>query len=197
MATNFVIGLPHNPGFDPEREGWQKVREPGATTALILGNIFSVLLLGLAYFVAATWWEFSVEALFTEHALWLMPIFVGLIILHERLHAVFHPGWGRSPHTVYGFIPKGLAFFAHYDARVTRNRSIIILAAPFFGFTVVPLLVASIWPPLALLACYIAVINASFSSLDLFNTALILRDAPPGSEIRNQGWQSYWRLLDE
>ena len=197
MTTNFVIGLPHNLSFDPESEGWQQIKEPDATTTIVLGNIFSVLLFGLAYFVASTWWEYSFEALFMEYSLWFIPIFVGSIVLHERLHAVFHPGWGWSPYTLYGFIPNALLFFACYDASVTRSRYVAILVAPFIGLTVVPLLVAAIWPQLTLLACFIAVMNTAFSSLDLFYTALILRRTPPGSEIRNQGRQSYWRLLDE
>ncbi|GAB1394878.1 hypothetical protein MASR1M60_30420 [Rhodocyclaceae bacterium] len=101
-----------------------------------------------------------------------------------------------STPTTYGVIPRSLTCYAHYDASVTRSRVVVILLTPFIGLTFIPLLIATIWPSIALIAVFIAVLNASFSALDLLNARLVLRRTPFGALIRNQGWQSYWRLAN-
>ncbi len=189
--AKLIVGVPHNPDFHPEYDGWKRLKEPGTKTAIVIGHLASVLLGSLVYLAASTWSGFSLDQFIID--LWSIPAFIALIAVHERLHALFHPGWGSSPHTRYGVLPKALVFYAHYDAVVTRSRLMAILAAPFVGLTVIPLLIALLWPATAQAACAIAVLNALFSALDLFNTALVFFRVPAGAEIRNQGWQSYWR----
>jgi hypothetical protein len=192
----FVIGLPHNPTFDPERDGWQRLREPDANTAIFVGNIFGLIMGALAYLIAATWWGFSLDAFFDEFDLWFLPLVLVVIVIHEGLHGIMHPGCGLSSHTTYGVVPRSLICYAHYDASVARSRVVVILLAPFIGLTFIPLLIATIWPSVALIAVFIAVLNASFSALDLLNAKLILSRTPFGALIRNQGCQSYWRLAN-
>lgn len=194
MIKNFIIGFPHNPGFDPEAGEWQQLKEPTLTVAYAIGSALSLLLGSSFYYIAAMNMDFSLDKVFDEFDLWLILASLALIVLHERLHALLHPGWGNSLHTHYGFVPDALTFYAHYDASVTRNRCIAILVAPFIGLTIIPLLMAILWPPMTLLAGFIAVLNATFSALDLFNAGFVWRRVPYGAEIRNQGWQSYWRL---
>lgn len=189
-----IVGLPHNPDFDPKNEGWQKLKEPGTKTAIAIGHLAGLLLGGLAYLIAVTWSDFSFEQSLWELDLWFLPLMATIIAFHERLHALAHPGWGISSCTHYGVIPKSLVFYAHYDASVTRNRFIAILVAPFIGLTVIPLLVATTWPPASQTAGFIAILNAVFSGLDLFNAALIHLRTPTGVVMRNQGWQSYWKF---
>lgn len=194
MITNFIIGFPHNPEFDPEAGEWQQLQEPTFIAAYAFGSALSLLLGGLFYYIAAIELDFSLDKFFDEFDLWFMLVFIVLIALHERLHALLHPGWGISSHTQYGFVPDGLIFYAHYDASVTRNRCVAILVAPFIGLTIMPLLIATFWPPIASMAGFIAVLNAAFSALDLFNAGLVWRRIPSDAEISNQGWNSYWRL---
>lgn len=188
-----IVGVPHNPDFHPENDGWERLKEPGTKAAIVIGHLASVLLGGLVYLAASTWGGFSLDQFVIDLDLWSIPAFIALIAVHERLHALFHPGWGNSPHTRYGVLPKALVFYAHYDAVVTRSRLMVSLTAPFVGLTVIPLFIALLWPATAQTACTIAVLNALFSALDLFNTAILLARVPAGAEIRNQGWQSYWR----
>lgn len=189
-----IVGFPHCPDFDPENEGWQRLKEPKLKAAVVIGHLAGLLLGGLTYFAVVAWSDFSFEQSFEELDLWLLPLMVAMITLHERLHALGHPGWGLMPSTRYGVIPKILLFYAHYDANVTRNRFIVILIVPFIGLTVVPLFLAIVWPPAAQLAGFIAILNAAFSGLDLFNAWITYWHAPAGAIMRNQGWQSYWRL---
>lgn len=58
---NFIIGFPASSDFDPEREGWQRLKEPDANTSLFVDNIFGLVMGALAYIIAVTWWGFSLE----------------------------------------------------------------------------------------------------------------------------------------
>lgn len=159
-----------------------------------VGMPVSLFLGGLFYFAADSWVDFSADQLFDEFDYWIFAVMFVLAVTHERCHALLHPGWGLSPLTIYGCLPKGLALYAHYDGPTTRTRAIAIMIAPFIALSVMPLLVACFYQPVAVMASAIAILNAAFSGLDVANTIVMIWGVPVGALVQNKGWRSYWRI---
>lgn len=72
-----------------------------------------------------------------------------------------------------------------------------ILVAPFVVLTLVPLLAhaagllgRSVEGGLAAAST----LNAAMASLDLFGALLLYQQVPSSAEVRNKGWQTYWRV---
>lgn len=193
----FLLGLPMTHDFQPEAENWLAMREPEIKVAMAIGHFSSVLCGGLAYLVTASLFDFSFEAFFVEYDVLILPIVLVLILAHELFHLAMHPGWGLTSRSQCGFLPQWVLFYAHYDGPTSRNRGLIILIAPFIGLSLLPMLLAAVYPSAALLASFIAIMNTTFSTLDLFNCLVMLRGIPSKAVIRNKGWQTYWKRPEE
>jgi hypothetical protein len=126
----------------------------------------------------------------------LLLLLLAVTPAHELLHAVFYPGSGRSPHTILGFWPRALMFYAHYTNELPRDRLIAATLAPFLSLSIVPLAAASLLdfasPNLALLSIW----NGLSSCGDLYGVHLLLTQVPRHAAVRNQGWRTWWIARD-
>ena len=201
----FRLGpIPEEPNFHPEREGWTRLREPGplAIQLIALPAAFGALLVNgtlLARVVPG-----GLSAVLA--AVLGLPAWVWLVVLlaafpaHEALHVVLHPDGGLSERSVIGVWPSKAVFYANYEAAMTRNRQLLVLAGPYVGLALLPiglqaLGAASGWDAngIAMLRM-LSLVGAVLASGDLIGLALLAAQAPAGAVVRNQGWRTYWRV---
>jgi hypothetical protein len=184
----FQLGPPPaNPAFDPVAGGWTKLKEPNPwlmqLCALPIAVGVGVLLVG------------AITRLGNLQPSGLVPILAVLLLLlpvHELIHALIHPGNGRTTDSVLGFWPKKLACYAHYDGPLSRNRFIAVLIGPFVIMSVVPLLVEAILRINLTWVAVLSVVNGLAASGDIF-ACLLLLQAPRTAAMRNQGYYTWWQ----
>lgn len=196
MTRKFVFGLPPaNPDFNREAEGWRLLKEPSPVVSCWLIGLPLAIVLGfLFYEMANRWAGFSMDQLFEQSSLaTLWAIWVALIVVHELLHGLIHPGLGLSPHTFFGLSLKTGAFWAHYTGPMSRERMLLLMVTPFLALSVITLLIACLVPPVAITAGFVAILNAAFSAVDLFGSSMIMAGIPAGATVQNNGWSTYWK----
>jgi hypothetical protein len=197
----FQIGpIPEN-DFDPDAS-WRSLREPGPLMVQVLAIPIGIATLALFLYLwlrAAKLENVEIlvryRALFVFSALMSFPL---LIIVHELLHAVVHPGFGSRNESIIGAWPQTLLFYAHYCGEMTRNRFLVVFATPFLVISVVPLLIASMGvlpPQLASVAAWLSIWNSMFACGDIFGFFLFLWQIPPNTRVRNKGWYTYWKPI--
>jgi hypothetical protein len=125
--------------------------------------------------------------------------FPALIVVHELLHAVVHPGWGLSDGTILGAWPKRLLFYAHYSGPLSHNRFLCVFAMPFLIMTVLPLGLAACGLKLPDLmrwaVAWGSTLNALAAGGDYFGILLISLQVPQTAIVQNQSWRTYWKPL--
>ena len=181
--------------FEPGPE-WRNLDEPTPEELLKLAANYGAV----ASMLAILGWAF-LTPLFEEGLRWpawtdvmlFAPVFAGLVLLHELLHAALHPGYGLTQRTVIGWWPERGMFYAHYHGELSRNRLIMLALMPFLVITVLPLALAAILQWTLPWTAGISILNALLSCADLFVAALLLRQLPGTAILRNRGWVSYWR----
>lgn len=198
--------VPKSPDFVPDCK-WRPLREPSPWLAQLIALPLGIAVTGLLAFL---WYLLTPlrnypSAFSTSHVLHSflnlpVPSFLllilgvlGLMALHELLHAVVHPKAGLSPHTVLGFWPSTLLCYAYYDDELSRNRLVASLLTPLIVISIVPLVVIAVgqvafgW--VAVMSCF----NAFASCVDMLGVGMLLFQVPRTAIVRNQGWKSYWR----
>jgi Putative zincin peptidase len=116
-----------------------------------------------------------------------------LIVVHELLHAVVQPDNGLSNRTIFGLWVKYFVFYTHFSHERTKNNFLIGLIFPFLVLSVIPsILLAGLESTYWWLAAAI-ILNAFFSSVDIFGFLLIAIFVPSKSIVRNNGWDTYWK----
>ena len=124
----------------------------------------------------------------------LMVIFVILIILHELLHTVIHPGFGLSSQSILGLWLSRGVFYAAYAAEWSRNRAVACLLTPFLTLSILPLILAPLFSgDMMALLCFVSLVNAFASCADLFFARLIFLQVPADGILRNKGYRTYWK----
>lgn len=155
------------------------------------------LLVGYCWHLVGTPASLRIEGRYAGlFGLGLLLSFPVLIIVHELLHAIVHPHFGRSPATIIGAWPSRLLFYAHYSGPLTRDRFLAVFAMPLLVITVLPLVAASIGlvpPGLMLAAAWFSTWNAIFACGDCFGMALIWCQVPRAAILQNQSWRTYWK----
>jgi Putative zincin peptidase len=199
--------VPENPDFHPQDEGWTPLREPSAGVFVLLASGVGV---AVGVLVAMLWAatvesgiilqvKFSGRGVSTA-----IPIAIAiakvlgaialLIVVHELLHAAVYPGGWLSRRTIIGmWLSKGM-FYAHYDGPLRRNRILLVSLTPFLVLTVglwlAELVLRTGWGTLPALS----VLNAIFAGGDILATGMVVWQLPSRAEVRNQGWNTWWRL---
>lgn len=186
-------GFPDNPDFEPEIEGgWNKLPEPPAEK--LQQHAFVFLALSLPLLVLA--WaclpgrDGRDLAIAIAAAIVLM---LPLMIAHEGIHLLLHPGMGRSGQSVVGGSSKHGALYAMYFGEMSRGRYVAVLLGPFLVLTVLPWLVCLAIGKFVPWAAGVSVLNGMFACADLMGTWLILRGSPKGARMRNRGYYTWWR----
>ena len=189
----FRIGAPPEDDTISRQDGdWNTVKEPGHLGLQMMG-VFVAVFIGLSIAVVLS---LSVGVQHVLDLSWPMVIlFIFLILpIHDLVHAAGFKGGVMSRQVVFGFYPKVLGCYAHYDGQIPRNRYVIIAALPFLVLTAVPLaLVAGLRLDYEYLTELI-IANGLASSLDVLTVAIILKETPQRSVLMNSGMRTYWRL---
>jgi hypothetical protein len=188
----FHLGaVPDSPEFVLD-DSWKPCREPNP----ILMQFLAVPLgIAMCAVVAALWFYLTpvADAPFTSPILLLGALPV-IIPLHELIHALAHPHFGRSNCSVLGLWPSHLLFYAHYSGELSRNRFITILAMPLVVISGVPLLVSALLGRASIVLAAVSVLNTLTACGDVLGICLLILQVPRGAIVRNRGWKTYWRI---
>ncbi len=131
-----------------------------------------------------------------HHPQVLVAALIGLVPVHELIHAAAHPGSGSSPFSTIGVWPSRLLFYAHYTGELSRNRFIGILVAPLLVISGLPFLVCAVAGRAPVEIAFISVPNAAASCGDAIGVVLLLFQVPAAATTRNQGYWTYWKVKE-
>jgi hypothetical protein len=188
------IGLiPETPDFTPDGP-WRPLREPtpwvmqlmALPVAIIAGAILGILWAFLTPLRTASWPSFGV----------MIVTFFALIPIHELVHLGIHPCSGVTESSIVGFWPSKMLFFAHYTGELSRSRFMAILLMPLLVISFVPLIACAIIGCSVGLLVFASVANGLFACGDILGAGLLLCQVPPRARLRNQGWRTFWRVVD-
>lgn len=205
----FQLGpLPLNGEFHPDCENWTALREP--TPAAFQWIAFPIGVATAAALAAGWNWltpSVDAEILFrvtsnpgTEPAWWpaakLLAIvgggFLGLIAVHELIHAAGMPRFGWSPRTVIGFWPARVLFYAAYLG-LSRNRFVLVFLLPLFVLSILPLVVCGVLRVDNSVLKVASIVNGFCACGDIMGAAMILYQVPRRALVQNQGWNTWWK----
>ncbi len=192
----FKLGpLPEVPEFTPD-DNWTVLQEPSMwgfqlraiPIAIITTGVFALL------WMLLTPVRYSLGTLtFPPPILRNAVTIVGVIVVHELIHASLHPQFGLSKETVIGFFASKMFVYTIFTGALTKTRCLIILIMPFVVISILPLLYAAVTQTASLLLGYISVLNALLGSGDLLAASMTARLIPGGSMIRSKGWTSFYK----
>ena len=120
-------------------------------------------------------------------------IFLVLIAVHEFVHMLAHPQAGRSELSVLGCYPRYLLFYAHYHGELSRERFLAVFLMPLLILSVLPLIVAAVFPGCPEWVSWISIVNATMACGDVIGALIIMVQVPGQAQIRNLGWKTYWK----
>jgi len=134
------------------------------------------------------------------------PFLVFLVVvvisipIHELVHLLTHPGYGRSDKSILGlWLSRGM-FYAHYEGAVSRNRFLSILAAPYLilaWFPVIILAAIDTSVPIEYVEFLVmaALTNSVLPAGDVMGFLLLASQVPSSACVKNKGWKSYWKEM--
>ena len=192
----FRLGpLPEAPDFTPDNS-WTLVREPtmgGFQLRAIPIAVVTTVLLAVLWIMLT-----PVRHAIGAHT-FPLPIFnfvgclLGVLVIHELIHASFHPKVGISEDTVIGFWPSRMFIYTIYVGELTRSRCLAILVMPFIMISVVPLVFAAITQTASFWVAYISILNGLLACGDILAAIMTVRLLPNGAITRTKGWLTYWK----
>ena len=183
--------IPESPDFTPDGS-WKPLREPSPWMFQLLALPIGLAVAALFVFL---WLRLTPLDNFEPSASLGMFLlnFAGIVVVHEFIHALIHPGNGRHRASILGLWPSKIVFYAHYDGEMTRNRFIAILIMPLLVMSILPLLVLAITQTASGWLAFISSFNALLACGDILATGMIWYQLPASATVRNQGWKTYWR----
>ncbi len=197
----FINGpIPESQTFDPVAAGWTPLRAPNERRFVAAAMLWTV-----PFLLAATMlFLHAAPALRTAFRLqsWSLPSFLllllGLVPAHEFIHALAYGCGLRSPNLVVGVWRQRGIPYVLCDEPLARRRVLFMLAAPFCGLTLLPLLaVPFLSEPLHSCVFFFSLLHAALCVGDAATFLRLLRQAPPEARVHNQGWQTYWGILGD
>jgi hypothetical protein len=195
---------------DPADAGWQAIRSPAGRWGYWLAALVGLVLLnGLC--LALSVWSFVIDDLsgYATASVSVSPwgavalVLVVYIPLHEALHLLGQPGWGRSEQSVVVLWPAKLRFGVYYEGCMSRRRWLAMRLAPVVALSVLPaalLALFKLWPldvELEIGLQVLMLVNALGSGGDMVAALLVLRQVPRGGELCFRAGRAYWRAKEE
>lgn len=185
--------------FSPDDE-WMPLREfsikdfQTRAIPLCIGDaaLFAVLWISWTP-VAEAWGTVSFPVMIFQN----LAVLVSVVVVHELIHALVHPGFGLSEQTAIRFWPSKMFVCTYYLGEITRNRSIAVQIMPFAVLSVVPLVIAVIMQTAPLWLAYASIVNAFIASGDMVAIVMTMRELPGNSIIRTTGWNGYYRIPEK
>lgn len=185
--------IPESATFQPEQEAWVSMREPSPWKFQLLAvPIGVVTVIGLSLL-----WDYAdvrVTSL-SASAVFFFPVWImGVVVIHELIHAAVHPGFGLTSQTILGFWPSKLLFYAHYDNVLSRNRFIAIFLAPLIALSLIPLMIALLIGYASFGVVFVSVFNGLLTCGDVLGFLIVWKMVPKGARVRNRGWKTYYKV---
>lgn len=187
----FVYGeFPDDEGSNPELDGdWKVVVESDNLWVVQLQAVsflvFNYMTIMIVYMIMDIEFEFD--------TLDMIISFLILIPIHEFIHALIFPESIISENVGFGFIPKGVAFFAFYFGEMSRSRFIGILLAPLTIMTLIGLIILVIIKDNSILE-HIILYNSLVACVDCFGAYMIMKQVPANATVRNKKNKTYWKV---
>ncbi len=129
----------------------------------------------------------------------ILVVLVIYIPLHELLHLLGQPEWGRSNRSVVIVWPARLRFGVYYDGCMSRRRWIAMRLIPLVVLSVLPagllalLGVQTLGIELDIGLQVLVIVNALGSGGDVIAVLLVLKQVPPSGQLCFQAGRAYWR----
>ena len=192
----FRIGQPEaDESFQPDEEGWTPMKEPPPFLLIVMAVPVCFL---LAWLVLMGWEasDSSGPKSFTISGPQILIGFLFLILIHELIHGIAYPGFGRAVRVVIGFWPSRLLFYAATNDPVSRNRMLIVYLAPLLVLSVLPLLLNRLLGVESFPLLAVAAANAFCSGGDALVFPMILAQIPSNAILKNKGWRTWWKISE-
>ena len=189
----FHIGpIPKSNNFEPD-DSWNSIKEAPPEKAqwfaAPLGFIAAIL-------VFLIWKNLTPFIIDMPSLLVLIISYIGMIIIHELLHALAHPGSGISSKSILGFWPSQGVFYAHYEGSIRRNRFILILVLPLIVISFIAPFICAVLQISPSWLFFVSILNALAACVDIYGLVLMVTQVPSRAITRNHGWRTYWKFID-
>ena len=181
-----------NKSFDPDGQNWLSLKEPPVWVFQLISFPIGVV----TVFILLWLWSLLVSLGEIKFALnlWILVWIAGIVIVHEFIHALFHPRYGISRDTIIGFWPAMMLFYAYYNGPMSKWRLIAVLFAPFAVLSIAPLLFCAIFQYHSNLLLAVSLLNGLVSCGDLFYILLAFWGIPSNATVQNKGWKTYYNI---
>jgi len=198
--------IPRAEMTSPDPEDWRAIRAPAARIGYGLATLAGLALLiglcaGLSIWSLAVGDRGGMATAGDAASPWVaMLIVLALFIpLHELLHLLGQPEWGRSSRSVVAVWPAKLRFGVYYEGCMSRRRWLGMRLAPLILLSVLPacvlaLLQGHLWRPEVEIGLQaLIVVNALGSGGDVVAAILVLAQVPPTACLCFRAGRAYWR----
>ena len=192
-------------GTSPEELGWRAIRSPKSRRAFWLAVLTgSALLCGLCAglgTLSGVLGNWGGATLSSTTSPWIVTLIVLTLYipLHELIHLLGQPGWGRSSRSVVVLWPAKLRFGVYYEGCMSRRRWLAMRLAPLAVLSVLPtcvlwlLQVQPLSPDLEVGLSILMTVNTLGSGGDVMAALLVLSQVPPTACLCFQAGRAYWR----
>lgn len=185
------------------RDGWKRLKEPASLSAAILCSLpFAIVAfaaeLVLIYYLYAPFralldgGTFLFEIKLNSMTLAYVALTVIFMLLHEAVHACFIPGFMRSQKTYWGF--NGIVGFVYTEEKIKKKTFLLISAAPYLLLSFVLPVALGVLGLLNGFICFLCVLNACGSCVDLLNIVLVAKQVPKYAYIVSSGFETYFKM---
>lgn len=183
--------------------GWNRLKEPASLGAAVVCSLpFAIFAfvteLVLIYFLYAPFRElidgkngFVFEIQINIMMLLYIALIIIFLLLHEFVHACFIPGFSRSQKTYWGF--NGIFGFVYTEEIMKKETFLLISVMPYLLLSFALPVVFKLFGVLNGFVCFLCVLNASGSCVDLLNLVMIAKQVPKGSSIVSSGFETYFK----
>lgn len=198
--------IPRAEGTSAEALGWRVINSPeikrGYWLAALAGlALLSGLCAGLGTWSLAVGDRGGMATAGDVASPWVIALIVLAIYipLHESLHLLGQPGWGRSSRSVVVLWPAKLRFGVYYEGCMSRRRWLVMRLAPLVMLSVLPacvlalLQVQPLIPELEVGLSVLMVVNTLGSGGDVIAAILVVGQVPPAACLCFRAGRAYWR----
>jgi hypothetical protein len=200
--------LPLHPAPAAGEDPGRPIRQPGRWGSAVLAGVAGMLILSVPM-AASIAYSFllpdsNTDPSFHDHIIpWMgmAVIFLLCILAHELLHALLHPGGGRSNSTILIVNWMKLQFGVYYEGRIPRGRWIAMRLLPILVLTILPQIAFMLFYPRMTYAAETLLIililtNSLGSGGDLAAAMIVLRQVPKGGVLNFSRGKAYWLPAD-
>lgn len=198
--------LPKAEETSPQMGDWRAIRSPGATLGYALAAVGGLFLLGglcggLSLFSLLIGDNGVTTAGVNASWVVVLVVLVVYIPLHELLHLLGQPGWGRSNRSVVVVWPARLRFGVYYEGCMPRRQWLAMRLAPLIVLSVLPaglLALSHVRPLTAELDIGLQIlllVNTLGSGGDLVAAVLVLAQVPATGQLCFREGRAYWRTV--